>query len=169
MHKWLQFFPIVMVLVVSLGIFFEGSKETSFAYTVRQVMLYYFSDPSEDGKLKFVSSDEDVFVVGSAESILKPLEVLDMYEEDGFTCIRTYEKSPVLCPASCTVSIEEGVMTLRSGYLVAKLYGIEVFGVSHGDKVKKGRVLGTLAGDTLRCKVFFKDKPVPYEKLRDYL
>lgn len=169
MQKLFQFVPIVMVLVVSLGIFFEGSRDTSFAYTVRQVMQYYSSYPVEDGKLKFVNQEEDVFVIGSAESLLRPLEVLEIYEEDGFTCIKSYEKTPVLCPASCDVSIDNGVLILRTGYIVVQLYGFEIFGVSNGEKVKKGKVLGTISGDTLKCKAFFRDKPVPYEKLRNYI
>ena len=154
--------PIVLCISMVLGVIKYGS---SASYTQN------LFESENDYRLKFVDSADVELGLGITNKVLVPLEILSVKEEDGSIILTTYENSVVFAPVDCMVNSVSGnnyEIELKSGKITVVITGI-ISGVSAGNKLLCGDVIGTVKGSTCAVKVFWGTRLLALDEIKALL
>lgn len=159
MIKWInKFGGLVLVGVCILSTILNVALKIDFA-SLSNLPL------DNEYRLKFVDSIEYEMGLSSIIKLIYPVEVLSYSEKEGKIEIKTYENSIIYAPTKCKVENKtKNVIKLKSGNLSCVIYNI-ISGVSVGEDIQCGDVVGSIIGDSFCIDVFIGDNQLSLSEL----
>ena len=124
-------------------------------------------ESEQDYKLKFVDST-DYLTLGDSTTLILPFDILSAEETEEGIIVKTQENAIVYAPLDCDVisyDTNSRELQLHVNSIKVLIKGI-ITGVSPGDKIACGQLVGTVDGNSCVIRVFWGKKCLSLQELK---
>jgi len=155
-----MFFPVAFGVCFVIGVCFWGGKKFS----------ANILEAEQDYRLKFVDST-DFLALSESDALILPFEILSVQESQDGIIVKTHENAVVFSPIDCKVvsnNTRNNEIELKCNNLSVTISGL-VSGVTAGQVLECGAVIGTVMGESCLVNVCFSGRKLSLEELRSIL